>query len=95
MDDEERKKEIADVLKITVIVAAAGLGLLLMTVVIPWLKRQFAGSLAAAMFISALGIGAYFLSDLLVKKEFIDRRARLTVARLILLAMILIGAWFC
>lgn len=94
MDDDERRKELAEALKIVAVVAAVGVGLLLMTVVIPWLKRLFAGSLAAAVFISALGVGAYLISDYLVKKEVISGLHRLTAAKLILLAMVLIGAWF-
>ena len=94
MDDDERRKELAEALKIVAVVVAVGVGLLLMTVVIPWLKRLFAGSLAAAVFISVLGVGAYFISDYLVKKEVISGLHRLTAAKLILLAMVLIGAWF-
>lgn len=94
IDEEERRQEIEDVLKITAAVVAAGIGLLLMTVVIPWFKRQFAGSLFMAVIISAFGVGAYFLSDMLVKKEIISPVYRLTLAKLILLAFVLIGAWF-
>ena len=94
IDTDERRQEIEDVLKITAIVVAAGIGLLLMTGVIPWFKRQFAGSLVMAVIISALGVGAYFLSDMLVKKEIITPVYRLTTAKIILLAFVLIGAWF-
>ncbi|SFC73311.1 hypothetical protein [Ruminococcus albus] len=93
ISEEERRKEIADTVRIMAVVVATGLGLLLMTYVIPWLKRQFAGSLVMTVIISVLGIGAYFLCDLLVKKDVIPAFLRLTLARIILLAAVLIGAW--
>lgn len=93
IDEEERRQEIEDTLKIMAVVVAVGLGLLLMTVVIPWLKSLFAGTLVPALFISLLGIGAYFLSDLLVKKEVVASSMRLTLAKIILLAAVLIGSW--
>ena len=93
IDEEERRQEIEDTLKIMAVVVAVGLGLLLMTVVIPWLKSLFAGTLVPALFISLLGIGAYFLSDLLVKKEVVAPSMRLTLAKIILLVAVLIGSW--
>lgn len=91
MDEEERKKEITEVLHITVVVVCAGAGLLLATWVIPWLKGQFAGSLAAAVVISAIGVAAYFLADKLFPERSMRFHAR--IARYILLGAVLFGAW--